>query len=213
MSACLLSQRAWPAAVTLSWEANVRSLRGTHVALAHKQVLGGSLGSCAAQVMAPAELLLLVTWAPRRGRTEHRADRGWAMAGAPHTEAAESGRPEDPTSLENLPREPLPKQNTTWVDVRSKGKGKAEALGPRPSRMRCREAGCAMGTGKELPTGRGGGRSGRLTASLGPTQLGLTFGGLQLVPRLLEPASGMNVRGTGIDPEVVALGIPIEVQT
>lgn len=156
MSACLLSQRDWPAAVTLSWEANVRSLRGTHVALAHKQVLGGSLGSCAAQVMAPAELLLLVTWAPRGGRTEHRADRGWAMAGAPHTEAAESGRPEDPTSLENLPREPLPKQNTTWVDVRSKGKGKAEALGPRHSRMRCREAGCAMGTGKELPTGRGG---------------------------------------------------------
>ena len=34
---------------------------GTHVALAHKQVLGGSLGSCAAQVLAPAELLLLVT--------------------------------------------------------------------------------------------------------------------------------------------------------
>lgn len=36
-------------------------LRGTHMALAHKQVLGGSLSSCAAQVLAPAELLLLVT--------------------------------------------------------------------------------------------------------------------------------------------------------
>ena len=79
--------------------------------------------------------------------------------------------------------------------------------------MRCREADCAMGTGKEVPPARGGGRSGRLTASLAPTQLGLTFGGLQLVPCLLKPASGMNVRGTGIDPEVVALGIPIEVQT
>lgn len=37
------------------------SLRGTHVALTHEQVLGGGLGSCAAQVRAPAELLLLVT--------------------------------------------------------------------------------------------------------------------------------------------------------
>lgn len=45
----------------------------------------------------------------------------------------------------------------------------------------------------------------------GPTQLGLTFGGLQLVPCLLEPAGGVNVRGVGIDPEVVALGIPIKV--
>lgn len=51
------------------------------------------------------------------------------MACAPHTEAAESGRPEDPTSLENLPREPLPKQNTTWVDVRSKGKGQSRSPG------------------------------------------------------------------------------------
>lgn len=29
---------------------------------------------------------------------------------------------------------------------------------------------------------------------------------------LLEPASGVNVGGVGIDPEVVALGIPIKVQ-
>lgn len=36
-------------------------LRGTHVALAHKQVLGGSLSSCAAQVLTPAELFLLET--------------------------------------------------------------------------------------------------------------------------------------------------------
>ena len=35
------------------------------------------------------------------------------MACAPHTEAAESGRPEDSTGLENLPREPLTKQDTT----------------------------------------------------------------------------------------------------
>lgn len=35
--------------------------QGTHVALAHKQVLRGSLSSCAAQVLTPAELLLLVT--------------------------------------------------------------------------------------------------------------------------------------------------------
>lgn len=41
--------------------------------------------------------------------------------------------------------------------------------------------------------------------------LGLTFGGLQLVSSLLEPASGVNVRGVGIDPEVVALGIPVKV--
>lgn len=33
------------------------------------------------------------------------------------------------------------------------------------------------------------------------------------MPRLLEPASRMNVRGIGIDPEVMALGIPIKVQT
>lgn len=47
---------------------------------------------------------------------------------------------------------------------------------------------------------------------LGPTQGDLTFGKLQLVSSLLKPASGMNVRGIGIDPEVVALGITIKVQ-
>lgn len=38
------------------------------------------------------------------------------MVRAPHTEAAESGRPEDPTTLKNLPRDLLPKQDTMWVD-------------------------------------------------------------------------------------------------
>jgi hypothetical protein len=33
------------------------------------------------------------------------------------------------------------------------------------------------------------------------------------VPCLLKPASRVNVRGVGIDPEVVALRIPIKVQT
>lgn len=33
------------------------------------------------------------------------------------------------------------------------------------------------------------------------------------MPSLLKPASRMDVRGVGIDPEVMALGIPIEVQT
>lgn len=39
------------------------------------------------------------------------------MARAPHAEAAESGRPEDPTTLKTLPRDhpPPPKQDTTWV--------------------------------------------------------------------------------------------------
>lgn len=49
--------------------------------------------------------------------------------------------------------------------------------------------------------------------SHGTNQVGLTFGRLQLVSSLLKPASGVNVRGVGIDPEVMALGIPIEVQT
>lgn len=39
------------------------------------------------------------------------------MVRAPHTEAvAESGRPEDPTTLKKLPRNPLLKQDTAWVD-------------------------------------------------------------------------------------------------
>lgn len=46
----------------------------------------------------------------------------------------------------------------------------------------------------------------------GITQGGLTLGRLQLVPSLLKPTSRMNVRGVGIDPEVMALRIPIKVQ-
>lgn len=51
-----------------------------------------------------------------------------------------------------------------------------------------------------------------LTAFRGPTQGDLTFGRLQLVSSLLKPAGGMNVRGVGIDPEVVALRVAIKVQ-
>lgn len=47
----------------------------------------------------------------------------------------------------------------------------------------------------------------------GPIWIGLTFGRLQLVPSLLKPASRVDVGGIGIDPEVMALRIPIEVQT
>lgn len=39
------------------------------------------------------------------------------MARAPHTEAAESGRLEDPTTLKNLPRDPLLEQDMTWMDT------------------------------------------------------------------------------------------------
>ena len=135
------------------------------------------------------------------------------MARAPHTEAAESGRPEDPTTLRNLPRDPPAKAGRSLGGLLSKGKGRAEALRPSHSRMGRRKAGCTTGTGKGGTTGKESGRVWGLTASLGPTQPGLTFGGLQLVPRLLEPASRINVRGIGIDPEVMALGIPIKVQT
>lgn len=51
-----------------------------------------------------------------------------------------------------------------------------------------------------------------LTALQGPTQGDLTFGKLQLVSSLFKPASGMNIRGVGIDPEVVALRVAIKVQ-
>lgn len=51
-----------------------------------------------------------------------------------------------------------------------------------------------------------------LAAFQGPTQGDLTFGKLQLVSSLLKPASGMDVRGVGIDPEVMALRITVKVQ-
>lgn len=51
-----------------------------------------------------------------------------------------------------------------------------------------------------------------LAAFQGPTQGGLTFGRLQLMPSLLKPTSRMNVWGVGIDPEVTALRISIKVQ-
>lgn len=39
--------------------------------------------------------------------------KGWAVARAPHMEAAESSRPEDLATPKNLPRDPLPKQDMT----------------------------------------------------------------------------------------------------
>lgn len=77
------------------------------------------------------------------------------MARAPHMKAAESGRPEDPTSLRNLPRDPPANAGRSLGGFLSKGKGRAEALRPSHSRMRHRKAGCAMGTGKGGTTGKG----------------------------------------------------------
>ena len=74
------------------------------------------------------------------------------MARAPHAEAAESGRPEDPTTLKTLPRghppHPTPAKAGHNLGGYSKGKGRVEALGPSHSGMSCREAGWATGTGR-----------------------------------------------------------------
>lgn len=60
-------------------------------------------------------------------------------------EAAESGRPEDPTSLRNLPRDPPANAGRSLGGFLSKGKGRAEALRPSHSRMRHRKAGLCNG--------------------------------------------------------------------
>lgn len=39
-----------------------------------------------------------------------------------------------------------------------------------------------------------------------------TFGRVQLVPGALTPAGGVDVRGVGIDPEVVAVGVAVEME-
>lgn len=77
----------------------------THVALAYKQVLGGGLSFCAAQVLAPAELLFLVTWAPRGG-TEHLAE-AWAMVREGPNNEVETGRSKVPKPL----KDPLLKED------------------------------------------------------------------------------------------------------
>lgn len=130
------------------------------------------------------------------------------MVRAPHTKA-ELGRPEDPTTLESLTRDPLPKQDTTQVDTqRARAKQKPwgqDIAGGDEEKL-------AVQWGKRRGTlGKKGWVRGLLPHML--TQLGLTFGGLQLVPSLLEPASRVDVRGVGINPEVMALGISIKVQT
>lgn len=42
---------------------------------------------------------------------------------------------------------------------------------------------------------------------------GLTFGGVELVSGALTPASGVHVRGVGVDPEVVAIRVAVKMQT
>lgn len=50
------------------------------------------------------------------------------MPRAPHTEAAESSKLEDPTTLKNLPRDPLLEQDMTWMDTQS-GRAKQKPWG------------------------------------------------------------------------------------
>lgn len=91
--------------------------RGTHVALAHEQVLGGGLSSCASQVLAPAELLLLVTWAPqwgkKRGPCRQRLGRS---KGGPYP-STRIGKAQGPPNPQEPTRETLLRQDVTWVDT------------------------------------------------------------------------------------------------
>lgn len=101
----LSSCHPWPAAGPSASGAMLTFTPDTHVALAYKQVLGGGLSFCAAQVLAPAELLFLVTWAPRGG-TEHLAE-AWAMVREGPNNEVETGRSKVPKPL----RDPLLKED------------------------------------------------------------------------------------------------------
>lgn len=104
----LLSWVPWAGCSDFGLRDDVHFSSDTHVALAYKQVLGGCLSSCTAQVLAPAELLFLVTWAPQGGMNRAPC-RGWAMVRAPIM-TYETDRSKVPKTL----RDPLLKEDRTW---------------------------------------------------------------------------------------------------
>lgn len=90
------------------------------MALAYKQVLGGCLSLGAAQVLAPAELLFLVTWAPRGGRNRAPC-RGLGQGEGPGNEV-ETGRSEAPKPLRDpLLKEDRPGQHSKGLEKPQRG--------------------------------------------------------------------------------------------